>query len=46
MIKKVEKFWIAIEFLSKHVKRDAGVKNSDFIICFLEAFHSFLTNKN
>ena len=45
MTTKVARFWSAIEFLSKHIKKDATVKNSDFIICFLEAFHNCFPGK-
>jgi len=29
----------ALEFLSKHIKKEAALNNSDFVVCFLEAFH-------
>jgi hypothetical protein len=35
---KLDKFYQAIEFVSK-LKKDASTKNSDLIICFLEAFN-------
>ena len=37
--KAYDKVLNALEFLSKHVKRDANLDNSDFCICFLEAFN-------
>ena len=28
----------ALEFLNKNIKKDPSLVNSDFIVCFLEAF--------
>ena len=36
---KIERFYSAIEFISKSLKKDPSPKNSDLIICFLEAFN-------
>jgi len=39
MSKKIERFYSAIEFVSKSLKKDPSPKNSDLIVCFLEAFN-------
>ena len=35
-----EKLGNALEFLRQYIKRDASLKQSDFCVAFLEAFHS------
>lgn len=42
---KVEKLLRALEFLNKQIKKDAAITNSDFIVCFLEAFHMVFPKK-
>jgi hypothetical protein len=39
MSKKIERFYSAIEFISKYLKKDPSPKNSDMIVCFLKAFN-------
>jgi hypothetical protein len=39
MSKKIDRFYAAIEFISKSLKKDPSPKNSDLIVCFLEAFN-------
>ena len=39
MPKKIERFYAAIEFISKFLKNAPSPKNSDLIVCFLEAFN-------
>ena len=34
-----KRFSSALEFLNKQIKKDASLPNSDFIVCFLEAFN-------
>ena len=39
------RFRESLEFLNKQIKRDAGLTNSDFIVCFLEAFNLIFPEK-
>ena len=36
---QTKRFLGALEFLNKQIKKDAGLQQSDFIVCFLEAFN-------
>jgi len=40
---KIERFYSAIEFISKSLKKDPSPKNSDMIVCFLKAFNLNIT---
>ena len=42
---KMERLLRALEFLNKQIKKDAAITNSDFIVCFLEAFHMIFPKK-
>ena len=42
---KTKRFKEALEFLNKQIKKDPAISNSDFIVCFLEAFNLIFPDK-
>lgn len=42
---KTKRFRESLEFLNKQIKKDASLTNSDFIVCFLEAFNLIFPDK-
>jgi len=44
--KQVAKFKEALEFVSSQIKKDASIRNSDFIVSFLEGFDCMYSRKD